>query len=228
MGPVSSLRINRCQEWIRAQVYESFRPANTTVEQLEEARAIWQWGGLELPAFDAAAAIEPYYVNQLATDTSLQPVGGELVNSTFQPLPMPIERAGLERLIDLPSFAELPCREFEYEPDSPVLTPVGLASLRACTQPLSQLLKLSDSYLLITGWSAWPGPEGTYQETHIKRFARMRAIGLQTALIQELGIPPERIEIQEGIPPIEDRNSRDEATLDKYRIVVMELKRAGR
>lgn len=202
-----------------------FENSDFIVEQLEEARDIWAWGGLELPAFDVAAAIEPFYINQLATDASLQPAGGELVNSSFQPVPQSIERAGLEKLVDLPAFAELPCREFEYEPESYTLTQASREALQACTDPLRQLLKLSDTYLVVTGSAAWP--LGSYTETHIRRFGRLRAIGIQDALV-EIGVPIERTEVDSVLPPEQDRNSTDDTVLSKYRYVTLELKRLGR
>lgn len=197
------------------------------VEQLTDARKVWEWSKIELPAFDPMAAIDMSYVQALANDGSLVPNSGALVNPSFQPIPLSIEKAGLEKLVDLPSFAELPCQKFEYNAESTQLTAQSIANLKACAEPLDQLLKLSDTYILVTGSAAWPG-SGSYQETHIRRFARQRAIGLEEALVTHLSISPDRIEVQAVIPPQQDQNSNDESVNEKYRYVLVELKRAGR
>jgi hypothetical protein len=135
-----------------------------------------------------------------------------------------VQAADPNVLITLPAFAELPCKSFEFLPNSPALSPASLPILQECAKAAIDLLKVSDAQILISGWSAWPTG---YTEDQIREFARQRAIGVQTALVQ-MGVDPTRIAIVAEIPPPEDQNATADAQLAPYRKVVIEIKRGGR
>lgn len=195
------------------------------VQQLLSARDVWAWGGqLDLTQqFDPNEAIATNYIATLSKDPALKSTGA-FVNNTFQPVAPEVPAADPNVLITLPAFAELPCKSFEFLPNSPALDPASLPVLQTCATAAIDLLRVSDAQILVSGWSAWPTG---YTEDEIREFARQRAIGVQTALVQ-MGVDPARIAIVAEIPPPEDQNATNDAQLAPYRKVVIEIKRGGR
>lgn len=196
-------------------------------DNLTTARTIWAWGGAistDQP-FDPLAMIEPSYILELAKEKGLYPSKGQFVNPTFQPVPAELPSLDVKALINMPSIAELPCKQFDYEPNSAVLKETGFKVLEQCSKPMLQMIRTSDAYILVTGYSAWP--KG-YTQAQIENFARNRALSVYTSLVDRLHVDPNRIKWTSVIPPPQDQNTDNEAQMAPYRKVVVEIKRGGR
>lgn len=196
-------------------------------DNLTAARDVWSWGGAisQDQPFDPLSMIEPNYVLELAQERDLYPSKGQFINPTFQPVPAELPSLDAKALINVPSIAELPCKQFDYDPNSAVLKEASFRVLEQCAKPMLQMIRTSDAYVLVTGYSAWP--KG-YSQTQIENFATSRALSVYTALVDRLHVDPNRIKWYFVIPPPQDQNAENEAQMAPYRKVVVEIKRGGR
>lgn len=188
----------------------------------------WSTAGIStLAQINPSEMIEPWYVFELSKDTTLYSVG-EFVNPTFNPYAPELPVADPTVLVDLPTLAELPCKDFAFIQNTWTLTAESEADLEVCTKALREMTAVSDLQILIEGWTAWPEADPPYTEEYLKGFAQNRAAAVMQYLVDELGVDPRRITINGNVPTIpEHQNTIYEEFRAPYRIAIITVKRAG-
>jgi len=123
------------------------------------------------------------------------------------------------------TLAVLPCRKFEFLPESAELTSESQRVLDECAYPV--LASSLGLYLRVVGSAAWPGPAGTYQEKDITEVAQQRAQAVVDYLVKK-GLDRRRFNVSTVLPPPERRNTTDTSEQAKDRFVEMTLITVGR
>jgi ABC-type nitrate/sulfonate/bicarbonate transport system substrate-binding protein len=198
------------------------RDSSQLVKRIESARRVWSISGLTPPDYDANDLIDTRFVLNIAEQLDLSTTA-DPINDTFSMTSRPdLSTINAE---DAQTLAVLPCRRFNFLPDSAELTLESRRLLDNCVVPImSESIGL---YLQVTGSSAWPGPAGTYSEQEIYDFALARAEAVRDYLASQ-GIDPARFVVDAVIPPEERRETEDAElqALDRY--VEMTLITTGR
>ncbi len=195
---------------------------SAVVLRLEAARRVWSIAGVKASAVKASTLVEPKFVLAAAKDTSLTPKG-KPVNDTFL--------MGSRVTINTgdtgegQTLAVLPCRRFDFLPDSAILTGESKRILEVCVLPVMQ--STTGTYLKIVGSAAWPGPAGSFTEQEIRDFALARAVSVRDYLVTK-GIDPSRFVIEAVVPPSDRQNSEDEDVQAQDRYVELALLETGR
>jgi hypothetical protein len=123
------------------------------------------------------------------------------------------------------TLAVLPCRKFDFLPESTELTLEARRRLDECVVPtLSQSFGL---FLEVKGSSAWPNSEPAFTEDEILEFAEARAQSVVDYLVAQ-GIDPARFIVTATLPPAERRGTDDAELQAEDRFVEMTLITAGR
>jgi hypothetical protein len=123
------------------------------------------------------------------------------------------------------TLAVLPCRKFDFLPESIELTKESLQLLDTCVLPV--LNSSTGIYLKVVGSAAWPGPVGTFTAKDITYTAMARAQAVVTYLTNN-GIDPKRFSISTVLPPVARQNTTDGLEQAKDRYVEMTLITIGR
>jgi ABC-type amino acid transport substrate-binding protein len=192
------------------------------VLRLEAARRVWSIADVKASAVKASTLVEPKFVLAAAKDPSLTPKG-KPVNDTFL--------MGSRPKIDTgdtgagQTLAVLPCRRFDFLPDSAILTGESRRILELCVVPVMQ--STAGTYLKIVGSAAWPGPVGTFTQQEIQDFALARAVSVRDYLASK-GIDASRFVIEAVVPPSDRQNSEDEDVQAQDRYVELTLLETGR
>ncbi len=192
------------------------------VQRLEAARRVWALAGVKASSVKASTLVEPKFVLAIAKDTSLAPKGRP-VNPTFLMGSRPKIDTGDTNAGQ--TLAVLPCRRFDFLPDSAILTGESRRILDLCVLPVMQ--STAGTYLQIVGSAAWPGPAGTFTEQEIRDFALARAVSVRDYLVSK-GIDSSRFVIGAVVPPAERQNSEDEDVQAQDRYVELTLLESGR
>jgi len=192
------------------------------VLRLDAARRVWAVADVRGSTDKVETLVEPKFVLELAGNADLV-TAGKPVNATFlmgSRVTINVGDKGQGQTV-----AVLPCRRFDFLPDSTILTRESKRILEVCVLPVMQAT--AGTFLRIIGSSAWPGPAGTFGEQDIKDFGLARAVSVRDYLISK-GIDSSRFVIDSVVPPAERRNSEDEDVQAQDRFVELTLLESGR
>jgi hypothetical protein len=192
------------------------------VERLDTARRIWAASGQSPASGSTANLVDPQFVMQSAKRndlaTSAQPRNTSFLLSSHPDLKALAPNEG-------ETLAILPCRKFDFLPESSDLTSESRHILDTCVLPVLQ--SSTGIYLKVVGSAAWPGPEGTFTEKDILETATQRAQAVVAYLVKN-GIDPKRFNMSAILPPPERRNVTDGLVQAQDRYVEMTLITIGR
>jgi len=122
------------------------------------------------------------------------------------------------------AIATLPCKRFEFIPNSTNLQPESQQELRDCAlDVLKQNLTL---FVRVKGSSAWPGPKGAVQQQTVETTARARAQSIVDYLVAQ-GINRERFVVEWIMPPEDHWETTDVTKQAKDRFVEITLLSSG-
>ena len=199
------------------------RDTRPLVDRLSIARRVWAASGLEVPNDDVADLVNANFVSLAAQQASLQP-NGTPVNDTFS-IAAQLDLTGVSNASDAATLAVLPCRDFQFLPESTELTLEARRQLDECVVPT--MLQSIGLLLEVNGSSAWPESDPPFTEAEIQEFAQARAQSVVDYLVSQ-GIDPARFIVTATLPPEERRNSPDPAAQAQDRFVELTLITSGR
>jgi outer membrane protein OmpA-like peptidoglycan-associated protein len=168
----------------------AFRNPNRLVDRLREAQTVYANAGGDPPQTDLTQLVDGRFVMQAAENSALfstQPPVNDSFLLTTAKLNQPQLTAEDQQRAE--EIVQLPLEQVEFAPDSPRLAQQAVDDLKTQVLPI---LQSSTLYLKIEGSSAWPGPEGRFDEEDIRMFAQERADSVATFLGQQ-GISPARL-----------------------------------
>ena len=199
------------------------RDTRPIVDRLGIARRVWAASGLEVPSDDVNDLVNPNFVALAAQQANLQP-NGNPINDTFS-IAASIDLSGVSDSQDATTLAVLPCRRFNFLPESTELTLESRRILDECVVPT--MLQSVGLFLEVKGSSAWPQNDPPYTEQEIIEFAEARAQSVVDYLSSQ-GIDPARFIVNAVLPPEERRNTDDATLQSEDRFVEMTLITSGR
>ncbi len=198
------------------------RDTRPLVSRLQIARRVWAASDLNVPDDNVQDLVNPGFVLRSADKASLQ-ANGEPVNDTFS-VSAQLDLSGVSSGA-AETLAVLPCRTFNFLPESTELTLESRRILDSCVVPtLSQSVGL---FLRVQGSSAWPENDPPYTEADILEVAEGRAQSVVDYLVSQ-DIDPARFIVETTLPPQERRNTDDPALQRQDRFVELTLVTAGR
>lgn len=200
------------------------RDTRPLTNRLGIARRVWAASDVPVPNDDIESLIEPRFVLRAAEQASLQ-ANGNPVNDTFSmSARTQLDLTGVDSDAAA-TLAVLPCRTFNFLPESTELTLESRRTLDNCVVPtLSQSVGL---LLRVRGSSAWPANEPPYTEADILEVAEGRAQSVVDYLVTQ-GIDPARFIVDATLPPEDHRNSDDPLVQADDRFVELTLVTVGR
>jgi ABC-type nitrate/sulfonate/bicarbonate transport system substrate-binding protein len=205
--------------------------------QINLARRVWSEVG-PLASVNIQTIVDPQFVLVASAKPELQ-TGAQPLNNTFslvtlkdaQPAagnPQPGGEASPTTTstgaATETTLAVLPCRRFNFQPDSTDLSDDSRDVVNLCVLPALQ--QRPSAYLKITGSAAWPGPAGTYSEKQVAQIARQRAQAIADYLASQ-GIDPSRLVVEGVLPPPDHRETLDADKQADDRDVEMTLVTTG-
>jgi ABC-type nitrate/sulfonate/bicarbonate transport system substrate-binding protein len=200
------------------------RDPTPLISRLEIARRVWSISvsGLTIPDYETTDLVDTRFVERAAQQANLQ-ANGNPVNDTFSiSSQIDLSGAGTDAATTL---AVLPCRKFDFLPESTELTLEARRRLDECVVPtLSQSFGL---FLEVKGSSAWPNSDPPFTEDEILEFAEARAQSVVDYLVAQ-GIDPARFIVTATLPPAERRGTDNAELQAEDRFVEMTLITAGR
>ena len=199
------------------------RDTRPLIDRLNIAQRVWGASGLQVPDVPVDELVNPNFVSLAAQQASLQP-NGTPINDTFS-IAAAIDLTGVSNSADAATLAVLPCRDFQFLPESTELTLEARRQLDECVVPT--MLQSIGLLLEVNGSSAWPENEPPFTEQEIQEFAQARAQSVVDYLVTQ-GIDPARFIVTATLPPEERRNSADAAEQAKDRFVELTLITSGR
>jgi NitT/TauT family transport system substrate-binding protein len=191
------------------------------IDRLTYAAAVWSAAGLNAFSGDTTLLVSPLYVINAKRE----------FNTTAAPINPSFLLGSRPDLRELganegETLAVLPCRRFDFLPESSQLTNESRAILDRCVFPV--LSSSTGTYLKVVGSAAWPKVEGAeYTEADILEVAQARAEAVVEYLVQK-GLDPRRFSVSAVLPPPERRNITDSSLQALDRIVEMTLITVGR
>jgi hypothetical protein len=192
------------------------------VDRLNIARSVWAASGAVLPQDVTSGLVNPAFALRSAEQDSLRPLA-DPVNDTFS-LSSQLDVTGINAE-DAATLAVLPCRKFDFLPESTELTLTSRNLLDDCVIPtLSQSVGL---FLRVRGSSAWPANNPPYTEQDILDIAEGRAQSVVDYLVSQ-GIDPARFIVEAVLPPEDHRNTEDAQIQAQDRFVELTLVTVGR
>ena len=206
------------------------RDPTPLVNRLEIAKRVWaiSVSGLVIPEYNTADLVETRFVERAAQQASLQ-ANGQPINDTFS-ISSQLDLSGVDvDTADAITLAVLPCRKFDFLPNSTELTLEARRQLDECVIPtLQQSIGL---FLEVKGSSAWPDADPftgeTFTEADILEFAEARAQSVVDYLVTQ-GVDPARFIVTATLPPEDHWQTADAAIQAEDRYVEMRLITAGR
>jgi outer membrane protein OmpA-like peptidoglycan-associated protein len=204
-----------------AFVMRDLRPI---VNRLEIARRVWAASDLSVPSDNVEDLVDPNFVLRAADQPQLQ-TNRRPVNDTFSmSATAQLDVGGIDQSAAA-TLAVLPCRTFNFLPESTELTLESRRVLDNCVVPtLSQSVGL---LLRVQGSSAWPANDPPYTEEDILEVAEGRAQSVVAYLVSQ-GIDPARFIVEAVLPPEDHRNTDDPFIQSQDRFVELTLVTAGR
>lgn len=198
------------------------RDTRVILSRLEIARRVWAASDVPTVESDVNELVNPGFVLRAAEQASLQ-ANGKPVNDTFS-MSAQVDLSGVETS-DAATLAVLPCRKFDFLPESTELTLNARRTLEQCVIPtLSQSVGL---LLKVKGSSAWPANDPPYTEAEILEVAEGRAQSVVDYLVSQ-GIDPARFIVEAVVPPAERQNTSDANLQEQDRFVELSLVTVGR
>ena len=206
------------------------RDPTPLVNRLEIAKRVWaiSVSGLTIPEYNTADLVDTRFVERAAQQANLQ-ANGKPINDTFS-ISAQLDLSGVDvDTADAITLAVLPCRKFDFLPNSTELTLEARRQLDECVIPtLQQSIGL---FLEVKGSSAWPDVDpftgATYTEAEILEFAEARAQSVVDYLVSQ-GVDPARFIVTATLPPEDHRGTADATLQAEDRYVEMRLITAGR
>ena len=204
-----------------AFVMRDLRPI---LNRLEIARRVWAASDLSVPSDNVEDLVDPNFVLRAADQPQLQ-TNRRPVNDTFSmSATAQLDVGGIDQSAAA-TLAVLPCRTFNFLPESTELTLESRRVLDNCVVPtLSQSVGL---LLRVQGSSAWPANDPPYTEADILEVAEGRAESVVAYLVSQ-GIDPARFIVEAVLPPEDHRNTDDPFIQSQDRFVELTLVTAGR
>jgi hypothetical protein len=191
-------------------------------DRLNVAARVWAASGQAAFTGNTAELINPQYVLNAPGDAATTSTPR---NTTF----LLGARPNLRQIApnEGETLAVLPCRKFDFLPESAELTVESQRLLDQCVIPV--LGSSLGIYLRVVGSAAWPGPEGTYQEKDITEVALARANAVVDYMVKA-GLDRRRFNVSTVLPPPERRNLPEDKGLEmaQDRFVEMTLITVGR
>lgn len=206
------------------------RDPTPIVNRLDIAKRVWaiSVSGLAIPEYETIDLVDTRFVERAAQQASLQ-ANGSPVNDSFS-ISSQLDLSGVDvDTADAITLAVLPCRKFDFLPNSTELTLEARRQLDECVIPtLQQSFGL---FLEVKGSSAWPDVDPftgeTYTEEDILQFAEERAQSVVDYLVSK-GIDPARFIVTATLPPEDHWATSDAALQAEDRYVEMRLITSGR
>jgi ABC-type taurine transport system substrate-binding protein len=192
------------------------------IDRLNTAKLVWSAANIDVYTGQMSELVNPTFVRQSATRTDLS-TSGTPINNTF----LLASRPNLQEISpdQGETLAVLPCRKFDFAPESSELNEQSRRLLDNCVLPVLQ--SSTGIYLRVVGSAAWPAHTPAYQEADILDTAQKRAQAVVNYLAQH-SIDPKRFTIEAVLPPAERRGSPDGLTQSQDRYVEMTLITIGR
>lgn len=198
------------------------RDTRSIVNRLETARRVWEASDVDTAVDNVEDLVDGSFVLRAADQPSLQP-NGKPVNDTFS-ISSQLDLRGVSTE-DAQTLVVLPCRTFQFLPESTELTLESRRILDRCVIPtLTQSVGL---FLQVQGSSAWPANDPPYTEEDILEVAEGRAQSVVDYLVSQ-GIDPARFIVEATLPPEDHRNTEDPQIQAEDRFVELTLITVGR
>lgn len=198
------------------------RDTRSIINRLETARRVWEASDVDTAVDNVEDLVDGSFVLRAADQLSLQP-NGTPVNDSFS-ISSQLDLRGVSTE-DAQTLVVLPCRTFQFLPESTELTLESRRILDRCVIPtLTQSVGL---FLQVQGSSAWPANEPPYTEEDILEVAEGRAQSVVDYLVSQ-GIDPARFIVEATLPPEEHRNTEDPQIQAEDRFVELTLITVGR
>jgi len=198
------------------------RDTRSIVNRLETARRVWEASDVDTAVDNVEDLVNASFVLRAADQPSLQP-NGKPVNDSFS-ISSQLDVSGVSTE-DAQTLVVLPCRSFQFLPESTELTLESRRILDRCVIPtLSQSVGL---FLQVQGSSAWPANDPPYTEEDILEVAEGRAQSVVDYLVSQ-GIDPARFIVEATLPPEDHHNSDDPQIQAQDRFVELTLITVGR
>lgn len=198
------------------------RDTRPIISRLEIARRVWAASDVNIPKDNVEDLVNGGFVLRAADQASLQP-NGKPVNDTFS-ISAQVDLSGVATDAAA-TLAVLPCRSFDFLPESTELTLESRRILDNCVVPtMSQSIGL---LLRVRGSSAWPANNPPYEEADILEVAEGRAQSVVDYLVSQ-GIDPARFIVEAVLPPAERQGTDDPNLQAQDRYVELTLVTAGR
>ena len=224
---------------------------SSVMERVLKTRQLWAANSHTVPTNDVTKLIDPQFVQASAAGLQLDlaaPNG--FVNNSFslgrdqiavasgpltvpsatgavaatQPATNPSPLTQQQIISNSVAVATLPCKRFEFVPNSTALQQESQQDLRDCAvDVLKQNLTL---YVRVKGSSAWPGPKGAIQRSSVESTARDRAQSVVDYLVAQ-GINKARFVVEWTMPPEDHWETIDLAKQSKDRCVEITLLASG-
>jgi ABC-type nitrate/sulfonate/bicarbonate transport system substrate-binding protein len=189
------------------------------IERLDTAQRVWAAAGQKTYAGRTADLVDPRFVLEAAKRSDLA-TSAKPRNDTFLLSSQPSFKAIAPNQGE--TLGVLPCRKFDFMPNSVVLNSDAKRIIDNCVLPV--LHSSTGIYLRIVGSAAWlPGDT----EQINRDFAMQRAKAVGDYLVQN-GIDANRFTLDSVLPPPERRNTDDPALQAQDRYVEMTLITVGR
>ena len=215
------------------------RNVGPIVDRLDISRQLWIAAGFAVVRDTSTALVDSRFVLGVAEQTELftdsNPVNNAFTLATTNERLLGVaqptsvsealsETATLQPSAETETVLVLPCRQFNFLPNSAELTRESRDTIDRCILPaLRQRAGLS---LLLVGSSAWPGPAGKFSATEIESFGRARAEAIANYLLSKQ-IEPARLVIRSTLPPVARRETTKENPMAEDRFVEMSLVMSG-
>lgn len=198
------------------------RDTRSIVNRLETARRVWEASDVDTAVDNVEDLVNASFVLRAADQPSLQP-NGKPVNDSFS-ISSQLDVSGVSTE-DAQTLVVLPCRSFQFLPESTELTLESRRILDRCVIPtLSQSVGL---FLQVQGSSAWPANDPPYTEEDILEVAEGRAQSVVDYLVSQ-GIDPARFIVEATLPPDDHHNTDDPQIQAQDRFVELTLITVGR
>lgn len=198
------------------------RDTRSIVNRLETARRVWEASDVDTAVDSVEDLVNASFVLRAADQPSLQP-NGKPVNDSFS-ISSQLDVRGVSTE-DAQTLVVLPCRSFQFLPESTELTLESRRILDRCVIPtLSQSVGL---FLEVQGSSAWPANDPPYTEEDILEVAEGRAQSVVDYLVSQ-GIDPARFIVEATLPPEDHHNTEDPQIQAQDRFVELTLITVGR
>jgi ABC-type amino acid transport substrate-binding protein len=230
-----------------------FEKPNLLIDRLNDARRVWKIGGKNVPESVVTLNVDSLFITHVTDQYKAKGKTGVYTfpNNTFSigqsaiavadnaaPEPTTAPELPAATATTAPqntptpesvptdqTVAVLPCKRFEFIPDTTKLTIESQKEVNDCVLPFLQASV--GTYLRVVGSAAWPGPKGAYKQDQISAFAESRANSIVEFLVLK-GIDKGRFVVESQLPPRDHWETTDLRKQAEDRFVEMTLLISGR